>query len=130
MTLAEDGIYGLELFDFMQSVVDDDPLLRKKSIAKVNAVCVVTLKGANGKTKSWLMDFKKEGTVSKIDGKVPKADIQLFLADKDFVKLVNNEANPQRMFMAGKLKIKGNIMKAALIEPFLRSVDPRTRSKL
>lgn len=129
-SLAEDGFYGSELFDFMKSVVDDDPELRKKSVAKVQALTVVTLKNADGKTKSWYMDFKKDGTVKKVDGKIPKCDIQLFMSDKDFVKLVNNEANPQRLFMSGKLKVKGNIMKAALIEPFLRSVDPRTKAKL
>lgn len=129
-SLAEEGFYGSELFDFMQSVVNDDLELKKKSIAKVQAITVVTLRNPEGKSKSWLMDFKKDGAVSKISGKIPKCDIQLFMADKDFVKLVNNEANPQRLFMSGKLKVKGNIMKAASIEPFLRSVDPRTKAKL
>lgn len=129
-SLAEEGIYGSELFDFMKSVVDDDPSLRKKSIGKVNAVCVITLKSKeNNKSQSWVLDFKKDGTVAKVDGKPPKNDIHLFLSDKDFTKLVNNEANPQKLFMAGKLKIKGNIMKAASIEPFLREVDPRTGPK-
>lgn len=129
-SLAEEGFYGSELFDFMKSIVDDDPDLKKKSIAKVQALTVVTLKNSNGKSKSWVMDFKKDGTVLKVFGKPPKCDIQLFMSDKDFVKLVNNEANPQTLFMSGKLKIKGNIMKAASIEPFLRSVDPRTKAKL
>lgn len=127
MTLAEEGFYGSELFDFMKSVVDDDPELKKKSISKVNAITVITLKNDKNESKSWLLDFKNDGLVTKVDGKAPKADITLLLKDKDFVKLVNNEANPQRMFMAGKLKLKGNIMKAASIEPFLREVDPRTR---
>lgn len=127
MTLAHEGFYGSELFDFMKSVVDDDPELKKKSLAKVNAVAVITLKNSKNETKSWLLEFKKSGEVTKIDGKPPKADISLLLKDRDFVKLVNNEANPQRMFMSGKLKLKGNIMKAASIEPFLREVDPRTR---
>lgn len=125
-SLAEEGFYGSELFDFMVSVVEDDPALKKKSIAKVNAIAVVTLKNAKGGQKSWLMDFKETGMVTKIDGKPPKNDIHLFMSDKDFVRLVNNEANPQRLFMSGKLKVKGNIMKAAAIEPFLRSVDPRS----
>lgn len=125
-SLAEEGFYGSELFDFMRGVVEDDPELKKKSIAKVQSITVITLKNPEGKTKSWLLDFKKDGSVKKLEGKPPKSDIQLFMSDKDFVKLINNEANPQRMFMAGKLKIKGNIMKAASIEPFLREVDPRT----
>lgn len=129
-SLAEEGFYGSELFDFMKSVVDGDPELKTKSIDKVQALTVITLRNNKGQTKSWLLDFKKEGDVKKLDGKPPKADIQLILSDKDFVKLVNQEANPQQLFMSGKLKIKGNIMKAASIEPFLRSVDPRAKAKL
>lgn len=124
-SLAEEGFYGSELFDFMKSIVDDDPALKKRSIEKVNSVCVITLKNPKGETKSWILDFKKDGSVKKLDGKVPKCDIHLTLKDKDFVKLINNEANPQKMFMGGRLKIKGNLMKAASIEPFLREVDPR-----
>lgn len=124
-SLAEEGFYGSELFDFMKSVVDGDPELKKKSIERVKALTVITLRNKSGQTKSWLLDFKNDGEVKKLDGKPPKADIQLMMADKEFVKLINNEANPQLLFMAGKLKIKGNIVKAASIEPFLRSVDPR-----
>lgn len=130
-SLAEEGFYGSELFDFMQSIVDDDPSLKKRSMAKVNAVCVITLRNKDGKQKSWVMDFKNDGLVRKINSeKPPKTEIHLFLKDADFVKLINNEANPQRLFMSGRLKIKGNIVKAASIELFLRSVDPRTRAKL
>lgn len=129
-SLGDEAFYGSELFDFMQSVVNDDPSLKKKSLKKVNATCVITLKNKDGDTKSWLLDFKTTGAVSKIDGKPPKSEMHLFMSDKDFVKLVNNEANPQRLFMSGRLKIKGNLMKAAAIEPFLRSVDPREKAKL
>lgn len=128
-TLAEEGFYGSELFDFMKLIVDEDPELKKRSIAKVSSVCVITLKNPKGEAKLWVLDFKKDGTVKKVTGKVPKSDIHLTLKDKDFVKLINNEANPQRMFMGGKLKIKGNLMKAASIEPFLREVDPRTKNE-
>lgn len=129
-SLAVEGFYGSELFDFMKGIVNDDPELKKKSINKVNSICVITLKNKQGQTHSWVMDFKNHGTIDKVAGAVPKCDIQLFMSDVNFVKLVNNEANPQKLFMGGKLKIKGNIMKAASIEPFLRSVDPRTKAKL
>lgn len=129
-TLAVEDFYGSELFDFMKSVVDDDPALKQKSLKKVNSVCVITLKNKKGQSQSWLMDFKEHGSIKKLDETIPKCDIQLFMSDVNFVKLVNNEVNPQKLFMNGKLKIKGNIMKAASIEPFLRSVDPRTKAKL
>lgn len=129
-SLAQENFYGSELFDFMKSIIDDDPELKKKSIKKVASVCVITLRNKQNQTHSWVLDFKKEGTIQKVGQKVPKYDIHLFMSDTNFVKLVNNEANPQTLFLNGKLKVKGNIMKAASIEPFLRSVDPRTKAKL
>lgn len=50
------------------------------------------------------------------------------LADDDFSKLVLGEANPQRLFMAGKLKVKGNIMKALKLQPIMATVQ--TKAKL
>ena len=43
----------------------------------------------------------------------------LLLSDEDFGSLVSGKANAQRLFMAGKLKIRGNVMKATKIEPIL-----------
>lgn len=76
------------------------------------------------------MDFKKEGKVSMVEGRPPKTDISLTMYDIDFVKLIDNKINAQRLFMSGNLKVKGDLMKAASIETFLRSVDPRTKAKL
>ncbi|CUM65897.1 uncharacterized protein PRCAT00003547001 [Priceomyces carsonii] len=127
MTLAEEGFEGSELFDLMKEIVDSDEELKKKSLKTVNAIVLLTLKNKQGKTKSWIMDFKKDGTVAKVDGSAPKTDISLAMADKDFIKLVNNKANAQRLYMNGKLKVKGNLMKAASIETFLKKVDPRAK---
>lgn len=37
--------------------------------------------------------------------------VTLSLSDEDFAKLVSGKTQAQRLFMAGKLKIKGNVMK-------------------
>ena len=37
--------------------------------------------------------------------------MSLSLSDEDFGKLVAGKTQAQRLFMAGKLKIKGNVMK-------------------
>ena len=65
------------------------------------------------------MDLKKEGTVGK--GAAEKADITLNLSDEHFGQLVEGKANAQKLFMTGKLKVKGNVMKAATIENVLKS---------
>ena len=37
--------------------------------------------------------------------------VTLSLSDDDFSKLVNGKTQAQRLFMSGKLKIKGDVMK-------------------
>ena len=43
----------------------------------------------------------------------------LVLSDKDFGNLVEGKAKAQQLFMSGKLKVRGNVMKAAKLEGVL-----------
>mgnify|MGYP001322870247 CR=1 FL=1 len=52
----------------------------------------------------------------------------LILSDADFQNLVAGKANAQRLFMGGKLKIKGNAMKATKLEPLFKKAQ--TKAKL
>ena len=58
----------------------------------------------------------------------PRANIPpivtLSLSDEDFGKLVAGKANAQRVFMSGKLKVKGDVMKATKLEPVLAKTRP------
>lgn len=54
--------------------------------------------------------------------------VTLVLSDDDFGSLVTGKANAQRLFMGGKLKIKGNIMKATKLDPILKK--SQTKAKL
>lgn len=79
--------------------------------------------GAN-KTGSWYLDLKKDGTVGQgTSAPSGPADITLNVSESDFGKLVEGKANAQRLFMSGKLKVKGNIMKAASIETVLKTAQ-------
>jgi len=40
--------------------------------------------------------------------------VTLSLSDEDFGKLVSGKTQAQRLFMSGKLKIKGDVMKVSL----------------
>jgi putative sterol carrier protein len=54
--------------------------------------------------------------------------VTLSLSDADFGSLVAGKANAQRLFMSGKLKIKGDVMKATKMEPILKKAQ--TKAKL
>jgi putative sterol carrier protein len=59
--------------------------------------------------------LKETGTVGK--GTAPegkKAAVTLVLSDADFEKLVQGKANAQKLFMSGKLKVRGDVMKVSL----------------
>jgi len=73
--------------------------------------------------------LKKEGVVGK--GAAPeggKADVTLSVGDEEFGKLVKGEANAQKLFMSGKLKVKGDVMKATKLDPILKKAQ--TKAKL
>lgn len=123
--LAADGFNSSTLFQELGDGLKDDAI-KKKAISGVKAVIVITLKNKEGKEQSWVLDLKKEGKVSKADTP-PKSDVQLLLKDADFVKLASGKANGQKLFMNGKLKVKGNMMKATAIESVFKSIDPRPK---
>lgn len=51
----------------------------------------------------------------------------LSLSDTDFGNLVLGKANAQRLFMSGKLKIKGDIMKATKLDPILKKAQTKPK---
>ncbi|KAL7666145.1 SCP2 domain-containing protein [[Candida] zeylanoides] len=125
MSVSADGFNASPLFETLVEALKDDKL-KQKAISDVKAVLVITLKNKEGKEQNWLLDFKKDGTIKKI-GSPEKSDVQLILKDVDFVKLANGKANGQKLFMNGKLKVKGNMMKATAIESVFKAADPRPK---
>lgn len=96
---------------------------RQDAIKKGGAIFAFTLKNA-GKEESWHIDLKETGTVGK--GVAPegkKQAVTLILSDADFAKLVAGKANAQKLFMSGKLKVKGDVMKATKMEPILKKAQ-------
>ncbi|KAI9725887.1 MAG: hypothetical protein M1834_009475 [Cirrosporium novae-zelandiae] len=130
MSLKNDAFPASQAFDAINASLQGDEHERKDAMKKVNGTFAFTLKNKEGKEESWYIDLKKKGTVGK--GAVPegadKADVNLILSDEDFGKLVKGKANAQRLFMGGKLKIKGDVMKATKMEPIFKKVQ--TKAKL
>lgn len=89
------------------------------------------LKNGKGEEAEWHIDLKNTGTVGK--GAAPegkKADVTLSLSDEDFAKMVSGKTKAQSLFMSGKLKIKGNVMKATKMEPILAKAQGDVKAKL
>jgi len=89
------------------------------------------LKNNAGQEEAWHIDLKDKGVVSK--GEAPagkKADVTLSLSDENFGKLVAGKTKAQSLFMSGKLKVKGNVMKATKLEGVLAKAQTQTKAKL
>ncbi|KAL1960181.1 hypothetical protein VTO42DRAFT_8724 [Malbranchea cinnamomea] len=116
-------------FDAINAALQADPAERENAVKTAQAVFAFTLTNDKGETESWYLDFKDKGVVGK--GTAPqggKADVTLLLSDSDFAGLVTGKQNAQRLFMGGKLKIRGNMMKAMKMEPILKKAQ--TKAKL
>lgn len=71
---------------------------------------------------NWVIDLKEgEGGVS--EGEAGKADATLSVSEENFLAMCTGEADAQKLFFAGKLKIDGDMMAAAKLE-FLKEMDP------
>jgi len=129
MSLSISEFPSSAAFEQISQGMNDDPKEKADAIKKAGAVFAFTLKNKAGKTESWYIDLKSKGEVGK--GAAPeggKADVTLLLSDDDFGKLVKGTAKAQSLFMAGKLKIRGDIMKATRLEPILGKAQ--TKAKL
>eukprot|EP00002_Diphylleia_rotans_P027994 TRINITY_DN563_c0_g1_i1.p1 TRINITY_DN563_c0_g1~~TRINITY_DN563_c0_g1_i1.p1 ORF type:complete len:436 (+),score=125.50 TRINITY_DN563_c0_g1_i1:94-1401(+) len=96
------GFTSSALFEAMKLAVEADPALVKK----VNGIFQFDLTAA-GKTESWTADLKA-GTVY-LGAAKPKADATISITDENFVALSDGKLNPQKAFMQGLLKVKGNM---------------------
>ena len=107
-----DGFPSSGAFEAINSSLQSNDADRKDAIKKGQAIFAFKLKNDAGKEESWYIDLKDKGEVVK--GQPKKADVTLSLSDQNFGKLVTGKAQAQQLFMSGKLKVKGNIMKGEL----------------
>ncbi|PSR76892.1 SCP2 sterol-binding domain-containing protein [Coniella lustricola] len=125
MSLKNDKFPVSAFFDTMQQTLQASEAERKQAIKTGAGVYAFTLKNAAGETDSWYIDLKKEGKVGKGTGEKP--DVTLSLSETDFASLVSGKGNAQRLFMSGKLKIKGNVMKATKLDPILKQAQNKAK---
>jgi len=126
MSLKNDAFPSSEAFDAINAALNSSEADRKAAIKNGRAVFAFTLKNKAGETASWHIDLKETGKVGTGIGDNP--GVTLSLSDEDFGKLVAGKTQAQRLFMSGKLKVKGDVMKATKMEPILKKAQ--TKAKL
>lgn len=151
MGISDPAFPASAAFDQIQEGLAKSDADRQDAIKKGGAIFAFTLKNKEGKEGSWYLDLKSKGEVGRglaPEGQKPAGMsmilqsqekkmafhddefrsntcvfflVTLVLADEDFGKLVAGSAKAQSLFMGGKLKIKGDMMKATKLEPILGS---------
>ena len=76
----------------------------------------------DGKTAGqWFLDLKNgSGSITAGESE-KKPDCTITISDDDLVKIMKGKANPQQLFMSGKLKVGGNILLSAKLGDLLKS---------
>ena len=72
MSVEVDGFNASALFKEELNEGLQDKSKAQEAIKGVNAVIVITLKNKEGKDQSWVLDLKKEGTLTKVEGSVQR----------------------------------------------------------
>ncbi len=86
--------------------------------AKVNTTYQLNL---TSPSSTWTIDMRGKGQVGP--GAPSKADCVLNLSDADWLAMTGGQADPQKLYFGGKLKITGNVMASQKLE-FLKQIDP------
>jgi len=111
------------LFNEIGDGVASDPTLVKK----VNGIyCFAITDGPNGAKKEWTVDLKN-GNGAVRAGKPEKADATITISDEAFMNLAEGKANPQQLFMQGKIKLTGNMGLAMKLDQVIKAKKPAAK---
>ncbi|KFY08338.1 hypothetical protein V492_06330 [Pseudogymnoascus sp. VKM F-4246] len=125
MSLKNPNFPSSVFFDTIQHALDSSEVERSNAIKQGNAIFAFVLTNAAGKTDSWHIDLKETGKVGKGLGNNPTAIF--LLSEKEFRDMVLNKVNTQDLFIAGKLKIKGDVVQVTKVNPIIKSSQRNSR---
>jgi len=95
------------VFQIFAERLGEEPELAKK----MKVVYNWNIMQSGKKISEWTVDLKTgAGSIYRGPPKSGKADVTLTMDDEDVILMMLGKLNPQRAFMTGRLKIKGNIM--------------------
>ena len=106
-------------FDSIQAALSADGKLGPKVGGSIQFV----LTGGHGGDSTWVIDCKQ----SKVSRGAGKADCTVTLSEENFMALATGKLQGMQAFMAGKMKVKGNMM---LAQKFGALAGPGAKSKL
>ena len=105
-----------DVFIGIRDYVEKNPAV----VEKVKTVFQFDLKGPDA---TWTIDLKN-GKGSVFEGKgAEKADTVLEIASSDWLAMATGQADPQKLYFEGKLKISGNVMASQKLG-FMKKIDP------
>jgi len=97
----------MSVADDLKEVLDKIPdALVPEKAAGVNAIVQLNLSGDGG--GDWHMTIAN-GQVVVDEGQAASPDVSLEMDAADYVDITKGDGNPMTMFMAGKIKVQGNI---------------------
>ncbi|CAL1276878.1 unnamed protein product [Larinioides sclopetarius] len=95
------------VFEAFAERLHEEPELAKK----IKVVYHWNVLQSGKKGSEWTVDLKSgSGSIYRGPPKSGRADVTLTMEDEDVILMMLGKLNPQRAFMTGRLKIKGNIM--------------------
>ena len=107
---GKSGLKSEALFTEIGKRVADHPDLVKK----IKGIFEWNVTKGGKTTGQWIVDLKNgAGSVTVGPCKQGKPDCSITVDDDDLVSIAMGKANPQQLFMKGKLNVKGNIMLTA-----------------
>lgn len=97
----------MSIADDLQQIFNKMPqAFVPEKAAGVNAIIQLDLSGDGG--GSWQLKIAN-GQISTHTGQAVAPDLTLGMEAKDYVALTRGEANPVGLFMAGKIKLQGDM---------------------
>ncbi|KFY35870.1 hypothetical protein V494_05522 [Pseudogymnoascus sp. VKM F-4513 (FW-928)] len=125
MSLKNPNFPSSVFFDTIQHALNSSEVERSNAIKQGNAIFAFVLTNITGETDSWHIDLKETGKVGKGLGNDPTAIF--LLSEIEFGDMVSKKVNIQDLFIAEKLKIKGDVVKVTKFDPIIKSAQRNSR---